>query len=292
MDRHRSGASGRNSMQDAECVAFLRRRLPLLGLRWAGFRKVRRTVCKRFKRRLVELNLTDLAAYGDYLDAVPGEWSRLDAMCRIPISRFYRDRAVFDCLGAEILPAFAEAAAARGKRVRCWSAGCASGEEPYSIKLLWEMRCRSRYPSVDCEIVATDADATMLERAQRACYSEGSLRDLPDDLLGAFVREGGQLCLPLEWRGSVLFQLQDIRSEMPEGPFDLVLCRNLVLTYFDMDLQRAVVPRLVHRLVPGGAFVIGRHEAIPPNDRLEPWHAALGIFRKARVASMGARSSS
>jgi chemotaxis protein methyltransferase CheR len=277
-------------MQDAECVAFLRRRLPQLGLRWAGFRKVRRTVCKRLKRRLVELNLADLAAYDDCLDAVPGERDRLDAMCRIPISRFYRDRGVFDCLGSEILPALAVAAAARGERVRCWSAGCASGEEPYSIKLLWEMRCRPRYPNVDCEIVATDADATMIERARRACYSEGSLRDLPHDLLRAFVREGGQLCLPLEWRRSVSFRLQDIRNEMPEGPFDLILCRNLVLTYFDIDLQRRVVPRLVQRLVPGGAFVIGRHESLPPIDRLEAWHAALGIFRKAPVAPSGLRS--
>ncbi|MFZ5791134.1 MAG: CheR family methyltransferase [Pseudomonadota bacterium] len=279
-------------MRDEECAAFLRRRLPQLGLRWAGFRKVRRTVCKRLKRRLAELDLADLAAYDACLDATPGERDRLDAMCRIPISRFYRDRGVFDCLGSEILPALAEAAAARGERLRCWSAGCASGEEPYSIRLLWEVRCRSRYPNVDCEIVATDADATMIERAQRACYSEGSLRDLPEDLRGAFVREGGQLCLPREWRGSVSFRLQDIRNEMPEGPFDLVLCRNLVLTYFDIDLQRLVVPRLVQCLVPGGAFVIGRHETLPPIDRLEAWHAALGIFRKACVASMGSRSSS
>ncbi len=123
-------------MTNDECVAFLQWCLPRLGMRWAGFRKVRKTVCKRVARRLHTLGLPDADAYRRYLVGHEAEWPRLDAMCRIPISRFWRDRGVFDLLADEVFPALATAAAARGDNcLRVWSAGCASGEEPYSVRL-------------------------------------------------------------------------------------------------------------------------------------------------------------
>ena len=91
-------------MKDADCVAFLQWALPQLGLRWAGYRKVRRRACKRIGRRMRELGVADAAAYRARLQADPAEWRALAALCPIPISRFYRDREVFDCLGAEALP--------------------------------------------------------------------------------------------------------------------------------------------------------------------------------------------
>ena len=97
-------------MPDQACVAFLRLWLPRLDLRWAGYRRVHRTVCKRLRRRARELGLPDLAAYGAFVAANPDERRRLDAMCRIPISRFYRDRAVFDALAGDVLPGLARAA--------------------------------------------------------------------------------------------------------------------------------------------------------------------------------------
>src|SRR3990170_4508418 len=232
-------------MKDADCVEFLRWCLPRLRLRWAGFRKPRRTLCKRVDRQLRRLGVADLGAYRAYLDATPAEWDRLDALCRIPISRFYRDRAVFDCLGADVLPALA--AAAPGGRLRAWSVGCASGEEPYGVMLLWRLRVEPRFPGRELEILASDADPHMLERARRGLYAPGSLKDLPADL--------------------------------PAGPFDLVLCRNLAFTYFDDELQRATLARLAARLRGGGALVIGRHEALPDNDDFADWRADLGIFR-------------
>lgn len=126
-------------MRNTDCVAFLQGHLPRLGLRWASFRKVRGTVCKRLRRRLCELGLKDLDAYAAYLAVRPEEWVRLDALCRIPISRFYRDREVFRTLGTRVLPALAQGVAeAGGHLVRAWSAGCASGEEPYSLRIVWE----------------------------------------------------------------------------------------------------------------------------------------------------------
>lgn len=92
-------------MNDEACVDFLQWCLPRLGKRWAGFHKVRSQGCKRIARRMQDLGLRSLDTYRDYLNAHRDEWNHLDAMCRITISRFYRDRGVFDaalqrmCLG-------------------------------------------------------------------------------------------------------------------------------------------------------------------------------------------------
>ncbi len=125
-------------VKDTDCVGFLQWALPRLELRWSGFRRVRRQVCKRLARRLRVLGLDDLSAYQAVLGQDPEEWRRLDQLCRISISRFYRDREVWRRLETELLPTLARQATARGiRRLRIWSAGCASGEEPYSMALMW-----------------------------------------------------------------------------------------------------------------------------------------------------------
>jgi len=268
-------------MKDADCVEFLRWCLPSLRLRWSGFRKVRRTLCKRVDRQVRRLGLTDVGAYRAYLEATPAEWDRLDALCRIPISRFYRDRAVFDCLGADILPALA--AAVPGEHLRAWSVGCASGEEPYGVMLLWRYRVEARFPGCRLDILAGDADPHMLERARRGLYAPGSLKDLPADLLAGFEPVGDRFRLREGLRAGVTFELRDIRGALPAGPFDLVLCRNLAFTYFDDALQRATLARLAARLRGGGALVIGKHEALPDRDDFTDWRADLGIFRRKAV---------
>ncbi len=91
-------------MTDQECIQFLQWALPRLGLRWPGFRKVRRQVHKRINRRLEELRLTQIAEYRDYLETHPDEWRILDGFLRTSISRFYRDRGAWDGLRDEILP--------------------------------------------------------------------------------------------------------------------------------------------------------------------------------------------
>ena len=104
-------------MNDLDCVQFLQWALPMMRMRWPGFRKVRRQVCKRVDRRLRRLGLVDVTAYRAYLDDHPDEWSQLDQLCRIPISRFYRDRGVFDLLRDDVLPSLAAAARARDQGV-------------------------------------------------------------------------------------------------------------------------------------------------------------------------------
>jgi chemotaxis protein methyltransferase CheR len=268
-------------MTDRECVAFLQAVLPQLGLRWPGFRKVHKLVCKRLARRLRELSLPGLAAYRELLDRDPSERAALDGLCRIPISRFYRDREVFGDLQEKVLPALAGAACERGQ-LACWSACCASGEEPYTLAVLWRLHLRERFPEIEPRIVATDIDAALLGRARAGCYGASSLKALPPALrTAAFRAEGKQLCIRPEFR-MVEFLEQDVRKEAPRGVFDLILCRNAVLTYFAPHLQQQVMERLATRLRPGGALVIGVHESLPEAlAGFEPWPGARAIFRMA-----------
>ncbi|MBI3303981.1 MAG: chemotaxis protein CheR, partial [Deltaproteobacteria bacterium] len=118
------------TITDADGVQFLQWCLPRLHLRWPGFRKVRRQVYKRLRRRLQDLGLSGVDEYRSYLEGHPAEWTALDASCWISISRFYRDKGVFQYVEREVLWQLAQRAVADGaSEVCCWSAGCAAGEE-------------------------------------------------------------------------------------------------------------------------------------------------------------------
>src|SRR4051794_9479238 len=113
-------------MRDLDCLDLLRWAAAQFGLRFDGFRRVRGQVCKRLARRIVALGLDGPSAYPAFVAAHPEERAVLDGLCRVHVSRFYRDRAVFDALRDRVLPGLATAAGRRSLRV--WSAGCAAGE--------------------------------------------------------------------------------------------------------------------------------------------------------------------
>lgn len=284
-------------MKDVDCVSFLQWALPRLRLRWPGYRRVRKQVCKRVGRRMAELGLSGEARYRAYLGRHPEEWTRLDAFCRISISRFFRDREVFDHLGEEVLPTFASAASAgRRRSLRAWSAGCASGEEPYSLMLLWRFLVAPGYPDLSLRVVATDADAHLLERARIGCYAPGTLKELPGPWLqAAFLHRDGRFCLRRDYREGIEFRREDLRCARPKERFDLILCRNLAFTYFDLAQQREVLDRMVEALRPRGALVLGRRERLPEPDLrgrsarfggigglpgIAPWSSAFRVYRR------------
>jgi chemotaxis protein methyltransferase CheR len=269
-------------MQDAECSEFLQWALPRLHRRWPGFRKVRAQVCKRIDRRCKQLGLAGPRVYHDYLERHPAEWESLDRLCPITISCFYRDKVVFDFLGAVLLPGLARGA----RELRALSIGCASGEEPYTLNLVWHFRVVPVARDASLQITATDVLPELLERARAACYPASSLKLLPAAWRArAFEPVAGELCLRAQYREGIGFVQQDVRTALPEGIFHLILCRNLVFTYFDEDTQRQILARLLDRLLPGGALVIGRREILPPGSPgLTPWPGAEkpGIYRRDR----------
>ncbi len=278
-------------MTSTDCVTFLQWALPQLSLRWRGFRKPRGQVCKRIRRRMESLGLEDFAAYRDHLERHPQEWAVLDGFCRITISRFYRDRNVFRVLGKRVLPQLAQQATQEKRDVTCWSAGCASGEEVYTLRILWDLTLAGTRADVALSLLGTDIDEAVLARASAGCYERGSVKEMPSGWIErCFERRGDLLCVKPEHRRDVSFLQQDIRRDMPEGPFDLVLCRNLVLTYFEPSPQMQVIRNLAARLRWGGYLVIGAHEALPagiagfqslPGCReILQWHATTASLRR------------
>ncbi len=277
--------------RDRDCVQFLQWCLPRLGYVWSGFRKVRRQVCHRVRRRLRALDLHGLAAYRRLLLRDPSEWPHLDDCFRITISRFYRDRHLWEVLGRDVLPElFRRAALREPPLLRIWSAGCGAGEEPFTVAILLRLGPAPLAERLELQIVATDLDAHQLERARRAVYPESSLQDLPAEWQQqAFTREpAGEYCLAAPYRQGVDFLLQDIRREAPPGPSDLILCRNLVFTYFDANAQEHCLRRLLARLSPHGWLVVGGHESpVSGDSRLVAQQGEPSMVRRRSNATRG-----
>jgi len=251
---------------DAEGDRFLEWALPQRGLRWPGFRRNRRQVYRRVHGRIAALGLADYPAYRRFLADHPDEWIVLDGLCRVTISRFARDRAMWAALVDDVLPRLAREAPR--STVRAWSAGCGAGEEPFTLVIAWALEIAPRWPAVGLEVLATDIDEVQLGRAAAGRFPWGALRELPDRWRSAaFEHRDGQAWLREPFRASVRFAHHDLRTPPPAGPFDLVLCRNLAYSYFDEPTQRAVTTSLRAVLRTGGVLVVGRDEHLPDGVR-------------------------
>ncbi len=232
------------------------------------------------KRRLRELGLARFDEYRARLESDAEELARAATFCRVTISRFFRDRAIFEHLRRAVLPELA----ARGRPVRAWSAGCATGEEPYTLRIIWDLELAPR-GAPPLEVVATDAGEEVLARARAALYERNSLKELPAALRdAAFVAEGRLLRLRDAHRRGVTFLQQELREVRPDGPFDLVLSRNLAFTYFDAAEQLETARRFHERLVPGGLLIIGSHETLPPGAAFEKTTESAAIWKKGPVS--------
>lgn len=183
-------------------------------------------------------------------------------------THFFRSRAHFDVLAQRVLPALIDRRRAT-RRLRIWSAGCATGEEPYSIAILLE-RLLPDIDAWDVLILATDIARDALERARRGRYRPWSLREVPPEVEAAYfvAREQERELVP-RVRDRVRFAYLNLVDERYPSvlsgtvDMDLVLCRN-VLIYFDDEITRAVVTRLGQSLAEGGWLLVGHAEAARP----------------------------
>ncbi len=266
-----------------ECHQFLQWVLPRMGLRRRGYRKVRKQVCKRIQKRIAELHLSGFTAYRRYIEEHPEEWRVLDVFTRITISRFYRDYRSWEILGDDVLPDLAERALEERRALRCWSAGSASGEEPYSLALLWHYQVSKKVLQQEIEIIATEIDEHMLQRAADACYPGGCIKDVPRSIRAeSFRKKEGEYCLDRKICDMVTFLQQDIRHTMPEGPFDLIFCKNLVGMYYTHEKALELFKKITGKLTDGGFLLIGNHEPFPleelPHMTLYNW--GVNMYRK------------
>jgi chemotaxis protein methyltransferase CheR len=140
---------------------------------------------------------------------------------------------------------------------------------------------------IELEILGTDFDQHLLGRARAAIYPESSIRDLPRSRLDhAFDQQEKGWQLLQEYRRNVRFERQDIRNEVPEGPFDFILCRNLAFTYFDPELQLEVLSRIESVVSEDGRLAIGNREVLPEEARdWLPVEQLKGLYRLQTNAS-------
>jgi chemotaxis methyl-accepting protein methylase len=239
---------------------FLREASSLLGLQWRPFR--RRGIKRKIERRLAQIRLPDFEEYLLRIKEDPEERSYLSKILTVTISRFFRDREVFDAIGASVIPLITKNG--RENNLRAWSIGCASGEEPYSLVLLWRDRFGEMRPQIRLSILATDIDENMLGRAKRGRYKKSSLREVPERVLrNHFKVDNDSYVLDQTLRENVEFRRHDIIREDPFLGFDIVFCRNLAFTYFSKTSQINVLKKIAVSLREEGYLAIGKEESLP-----------------------------
>lgn len=247
------------SVCSMEFDQFLKEISPPFGLQWRRFQ--RRGIRRRIEHRLVELGLASLEEYSQRIKEDPQERGHLSKILTVTISRFYRDQEVFNTIETSVLPARLKE---NPTELRLWSIGCASGEEPYSLSVLWKARFEKDWPRIHFSILATDIDENLLERAKEGRYKKSSLREVPQDILANYFRaEGDAFLLDKRVTGRVEFQRHDILREEPFSGMDLVFCRNVAFTYFSRETQIEILKKIFRCLKEEGYLVIGSDESIP-----------------------------
>ncbi|WP_158269604.1 protein-glutamate O-methyltransferase CheR [Desulfonatronum sp. SC1] len=226
---------------------------------------------RRVRQRRRVAGCGDMAGYCTYLLNNPGEIDNLLDAITINVSLFFRDSLTFELIADQILPALAREKMNRNEAsLRIWSAGCARGEEPYSMAILvHELRDKEGWPE-HVHFFATDIDPKALGAAAKAQYAPESLQNVKFRLLNKyFSRHGEVFALNPEIREMVTFSRYDLLDKAhgvpPEsvfGDFDLVLCRN-VLIYFNLHYQAGIFERLYRALSPRGFLVLGMAEKPP-----------------------------
>ncbi|HEX5990983.1 MAG TPA: CheR family methyltransferase [Thermomicrobiales bacterium] len=221
------------------------------------------TITRRLWRRVAAVGMSTLADYRTYLEAHPEEEQRLITDFLIKVTRFFRDPALFERLREDIVPELVAAARQDGRELRMWSAGCATGEEAYSLALLVaEALAAAPKPSPPVRIFATDLDEAALAFARRGIYPATALADVPEELVARyFTQHDGAVEVTKAVRGLIVFGSHDLAQRPPFPRTDLVLCRN-VLIYFAPELQRRALEIFAYSLREGGVLVLGKSETI------------------------------
>jgi len=240
---------------------FLKEITPLFGLQWRPFR--RRGVKRRIERRLAEVGLSHFDEYLLKVKRDPKEQSQLSEILTVTISRFYRDGKVFDLLGHSIIPAIIKNKTKKDE-FKIWSIGCANGEEPYSLSMLWKGKFEDKFPNIRIVILATDINKALLKRAEEGRYKESSLREVPEEIIRRFFKiENGFYAIDRSVRTSVEFKQHDVIHGEPFIGMDIVFCRNLAFTYFSKGCQVVVLEKIFRCLNEGGYLIVGKDEVLP-----------------------------
>lgn len=249
-------------------------------------------VASRLGKRLRHYNFQSYGEYYDFLIRQPpgsSEHRQLANCISTNKTDFFREPHHFDFFREQVLPELRERCARGGaRRLRVWSAGCSSGEEPYSIAITL-VDALGTSAGWDIKILASDIDTEVLHRAEQGIYDFDRVRDLPEALLKAHFLNGkgqseGMVQVRDQLKGLIKFRRinfidpnWEIRTQ-----FDVIFCRNVII-YFDRDTQRLLFERLVRYLTPTGYLIVGHSENLYwLNDLLVPVRST--VYRARRGA--------
>jgi len=239
------------------------------------------TIKRRLARQIKSAGKNSLAEYRDYLERTPGEDDRLVGAFLINVTEFFRNPALFEWLQTNAITDLVKEARSTGKELRLWSAGCATGEEAYSLAILVAEVLGEEFSDFNVRIFATDIDKAAISFARHGVYPADALANLPSDIISRYFTtfEGSyEVCKKI--RDITVFGQHDLGQRAPFPHIDLVLCRN-VLIYFSKELQRRALQLFAFSLRNGGILVLGKAEPsdpLPSNFKaIEP---NLRIFRR------------
>jgi two-component system CheB/CheR fusion protein len=218
------------------------------------------TLMRRVQRRMQVLQVDTVPAYLEQLRERSSEPGLLFREVLIRVTRFFRDPAAFEALAARI-PALLEQGSPQ-EAVRVWVPGCATGEEAYTLAILFKEAMASAARPRKVQIFATDVDDKAVEVARAGLYPDTVAADLPGALLDRhFLAEGDQVRVSKEIRQMCLFSVHDLVKDPPFSRLDLISCRNLLI-YFAQPLQKQVLTMFHYGLQPGGLLMLGLSEAV------------------------------
>ena len=238
------------------------------------------------RRIAVRMRARGVHTFGDYaavLDADGREYERLLDALTINVTKLFRNPETYAALAREVVPALWRLDV---PQLRVWSAGCASGEEPYSLAILIAEHARTAAdpaPLRRVRVLGSDIDRASLATAEAGCYAEAAFADAPPGMRERWFAPGWPACVHPSVRERVAFERHDLLHDAPpEGPHHLIVCRN-VLIYFDRDTQERLFRRFHAALAPGGFLCLGKVETLLGESRRDfvPVDARERIFRRA-----------
>ncbi len=254
-------------------------------LSWDGYRKVRKGVKKRIGRHMQQLGHRTFSTYLSGLDENEETRKECQRLLTVSISRFFRDYYLWQILENEILPALIKR---EQEKITVWSAGCACGEEVYSLRIVWDrMQARSAHPP-ELEITATDLNPDYIEKAQAGIYPASSLKEVSAEIISCYfekIKGKSLYALKPSLKGQVVWKVHNILSDPPKTNFHIILLRNNLLTYYTDGLIKPILSKILDCLVPAGVLIIGSHEKLPfrPSD-LSPQTESSIIYHKKDIS--------
>ena len=265
---------------DTEFVALTQKISRERGFGCASYKEkcLRRRIAVRMRARGVH-------TYRDYaaiLDQDAREYELLLDALTINVTKLFRNWETFAAIAEDVIPAVWPEP---GRRLRCWSAGCASGEEPYSVAILMHreaLKRRDEKALSRIAILGTDIDRLSLKAAERGTFGEDAFADTPPSIRRRYFTPKPPHSLDPAVKAMVQFERRDLLHEpTPSGGLDLITCRNVII-YFDRASQEMLFQRFFDALVPGGFLVLGKVETLlgPARNQFVAVNPRERIFRK------------